>query len=170
MRHGRGGRRGRRGKVVAMLKISTNKLMLVAGIVWAIAGANIANIGLTAYRHDWGWVLWALLVGSAVIFVLFHSRIFQKMVGKHAKRIGGYEEAKTNILKFFDKKGYIMMAIMMGGGIALREFGIIPAWIVAFMYTGIGSALALAGIGFFIHYLKRGRSLTCPVTKKTRLA
>lgn len=153
-----------------MLKISTNKLMLVAGIVWAIAGANIANIGLTAYRHDWGWVLWALLVGSAVIFVLFHSRIFQKMVGKHAKRIGGYEEAKTNILKFFDKKGYIMMAIMMGGGIALREFGIIPAWIVAFMYTGIGSALALAGIGFFIHYLKRGRSLTCPVTKKTRLA
>ena len=74
-----------------MLKISTNKLMLVAGIVWAIAGANIANIGLTAYRHDWGWVLWALLVGSAVIFVLFHSRIFQKMVGKHAKRIGGYE-------------------------------------------------------------------------------
>lgn len=59
---------------------------------------------------------------------------------------------------------------MMGGGIALREFGIIPAWIVAFMYTGIGSALALAGIGFFIHYLKRGKSLTCPVTKKTRLA
>lgn len=59
-----------------MLKISTNKLMLVAGIVWAIAGANIANIGLTAYRHDWGWVIWALLVGSAVIFVLFHSRIW----------------------------------------------------------------------------------------------
>ena len=92
------------------------------------------------------------------------------VAAQHAKRIGGYEEAKTNILKFFDKKGYIMMAIMMGGGIALREFGIIPAWIVAFMYTGIGSALALAGIGFFIHYLKRGRSLTCPVTKKTRLA
>ena len=104
---------------MAMLKISTDKLMLVAGIVWAIAGANIANIGLTAYQHDWGWVIWALLVGSAVIFVLFHSRIFQKMVGKHAKRIGGYEEAKTNILKFFDKKGYIMMAIMMGGGIGL---------------------------------------------------
>ena len=32
---------------MAMLKISTNKLMLVAGIVWAIAGANIANIGTT---------------------------------------------------------------------------------------------------------------------------
>ena len=39
-----------------MLKITTEKLMLVAGIVWAIAGANIANIGLGAYRHDWGSV------------------------------------------------------------------------------------------------------------------
>lgn len=62
------------------------------------------------------------------------------------------------------------MAIMMGGGIALREFGIIPEWIIAFMYTGIGTALALAGIGFAIHYFKRGGSLVCPVTKKTRLA
>ncbi|MVM55761.1 hypothetical protein B5F44_11085 [Gordonibacter urolithinfaciens] len=137
---------------MAMLKISTDKLMLVAGIVWAIAGANIANIGLTAYQHDWGWVIWALLVGSAVIFVLFHSRIFQKMVGKHAKRIGGYEEAKTNILKFFDKKGYIMMAIMMGGGIGLRMSGLVPDWFIAFFYTGLGIALTVAGLTFLLRY------------------
>lgn len=149
-----------------MLKISTNKLMLVAGIVWAIAGANIANIGLTAYRHDWGWVIWALLVGSAVIFVLFHSRIFQKMVGKHAKRIGGYEEAKTNILKFFDKKGYIMMAVMMGGGIALRASGVAPEWFVAFFYTGLGLALAVAGVSFVLRYFKSGKA-SCPAMPST---
>ena len=31
-----------------MLKISTEKLLLVAGIVWFIAGVNIANIGIAA--------------------------------------------------------------------------------------------------------------------------
>ena len=151
---------------MAMLKISTNKLMLVAGIVWAIAGANIANIGLTAYRHDWGWVIWALLVGSAVIFVLFHSRIFQKMVGKHAKRIGGYEEAKTNILKFFDKKGYIMMAIMMGGGIGLRMSGLVPDWFIAFFYTGLGIALTVAGLTFLLRYFMNVEP-GCPLLRRT---
>ena len=107
--------------------------------------------------------------GIVVTFLLFHM-MFAKLVGKQSTRIRDYGNAPTCAFAFFDVKGYVMMAIMMGGGIALREFGIIPEWIIAFMYTGIGSALALAGIGFFIHYLKRGKSLTCPVTKKTRLA
>lgn len=144
------------------MKIATKKLLLVAGIVWAIAGANIANIGLTAYRHDWGWIFAALLAGSAVIFVLFHSRIFQKMVGKHARRIGSYQEAKTNILKFFDKKGYIMMAIMMGGGIGLRMSGLVPDWFIAFFYTGLGIALVIAGLTFLIRYFT-DRTPQCPV-------
>ena len=29
-----------------LLKVSTDKLLLVAGIVWLIDGANIVNIGL----------------------------------------------------------------------------------------------------------------------------
>ena len=33
-----------------LLKVSTDKLLLVAGIVWLIAGANIVNIGL---RLSW---------------------------------------------------------------------------------------------------------------------
>ena len=150
-----------------MLKITTEKLMLVAGIVWAIAGANIANIGLGAYRHDWGWVIWALLVGSVVIFVLFHSRIFQKMVRKHTARIRGYEEAKTNIFKFFDKKGYIMMAIMMGGGIGLRMSGLIPDWFFAFFYTGLGIALVVAGLTFLLRYFRKNADVVCPVMPNT---
>ena len=96
--------------------------------------------------------------------------MFSKLVGKHADRIRSYGEDKMHVLHFFDIKGYIMMAIMMGGGIALRNFGIVPTWFVAFFYTGLGCALALAGIGFLVHYLHRGGEIVCPVTKKTRLA
>ncbi len=148
-----------------MFKISTDKLLLVAGIVWFVAGANILNIGLSAYFLETGWLFWALLVGTLVIFVLFHVMVFTKMVGKHADRIKGYDEDKTHVLKFFDKKGYIMMAIMMGGGIALRASGLVPDWFIAFFYTGLGAALAVAGASFVLRYFKSAKA-SCPVLPK----
>lgn len=45
------------------------------------------------------------------------------------------------------------MAVMMGGGIALRSFGLVPPWFIAFFYTGLGVALAFAGITFLAHCL-----------------
>ena len=151
-----------------MFKVRSKYLLLIAAAVWLIAGSQVARMGIEAIAAGNGNP-WLLIIGIPATFVVFHM-MFSKLVGKHAARIRSYGEEKMHVLKFFDVRGYLIMAVMMGGGIALREFGIIPAWIVAFMYTGIGSALALAGIGFFIHYLKRGKSLTCPVTKKTRLA
>ena len=135
-------------------KIPTEKLLLVAGVVWFVAGANIANLGINAYFNEPNWLLWALLVGTLVIFVLFHVFVFTKMVGKHSERIRGYEEDRTHILKFFDKKGYLIMAVMMGGGIGLRMAGLVPEWFVAFFYTGLGAALAVAGISFVLRYFK----------------
>ncbi|MEG1516985.1 MAG: hypothetical protein RR955_00420 [Raoultibacter sp.] len=149
------------------LKIPTDKLLLVAGIVWAIAGINIANIGLGAYVHDWNiWVI-VLLVGTIVVYVLFHVFIFTKMVKKHTERIRGYKEDRTHIFKFFDKKGYIMMAIMMGGGIALRMSGLVPEWFIAFFYTGLGIALIVAGVSFIIRYFKSSAP-SCPVLPKKK--
>lgn len=143
-------------------KIATEKLLLVAGIVWMIAGINIANIGIGAYLTEAGWIFWVSLVGTLIIFILFHIFIFTKMVGKHANRIRGYEEDKTHIWKFFDKKGYIVMAIMMIGGIGLRMSGLIPEWFIAFFYTGLGLALFVAGLSFVIRYF-RSSDPSCPV-------
>lgn len=42
----------------------------------------------------------------------------------------------------------------------------IHSWFVAFFYTGLGLALMIAGIGFLVHYVKRGGEIVCPVTKK----
>lgn len=149
-----------------LLKVTTDKLLLIAGIVWFLAGVNILNIGLSAYLNEAGWLFWALLGGTLVIFVLFHIFVFTKMVGKHADRIHGYDEDKTHVFKFFDKKGYIMMAIMMGGGIALRASGVVPDWFIAFFYTGLGAALAVAGVSFVLRYFKSTKA-SCPVLPGT---
>ena len=58
------------------------------------------------------------------------------------------EEAVNN-----PKKDYIMMACMMGGGIGLCAAGAFPDTFVAFFYSGLGCALALAGVVFARNYL-----------------
>ena len=105
--------------------------------------------------------------GIPATFVVFHM-MFSKLVGKHAARIRSYGEEKMHVLKFFDVRGYLIMAVMMGGGIALRSFHLVPGWFIAFFYTGLGIALALAGVGFLVHYFHRDGYITCPVTGKVR--
>lgn len=151
-----------------MFRVRAKYLLLIAAAVWFLAGVNIARLGIIACLED-NVQPWLLIVGIPVVFLAFHA-MFSKLVGKHADRIRGYGEDRMHVLKFFDIKGYIIMAIMMGGGISLRAFGIVPGWFVAFFYTGLGVALALAGIGFLVHYICRGGEIVCPVTKKTRLA
>ncbi len=150
------------------MKVEARYLLLIAAAVWFIAGINILRLGILAIAEG-TTSLWVLLVGIPIIFLLFHM-MFSRLVGKHSDRIRGYGENKMHVLRFFDVKGYIIMAVMMGGGISLRAFGIVPSWFVAFFYTGLGAALALAGVGFLIHYIKRGGEIVCPVTKKARLA
>lgn len=151
-----------------MFRVKAKYLLLIAAAVWFLAGFNVARLGVIACAEGDAQP-WLLALGIPVVFVVFHM-MFSKLVGKHADRIRGYGEEHMHVLRFFDVKGYIMMAIMMGGGIALREFGIVPGWFVAFFYTGLGAALALAGVGFLVHYLHRGGEIVCPITKKARLA
>lgn len=55
---------------------------------------------------------------------------------------------------FFDLKAYIIMACMMGGGIGLREAGVFPDVFAGFFYTGLGCALASAGISFIVNFIR----------------
>lgn len=151
-----------------MFTVRSKYLLLIAASVWFLAGINIARLGVQACGEG-GVSVWLLAIGIPVVFLAFHA-MFSKLVGKHADRIRSYGEDRMHVLRFFDAKGYVIMAVMMGGGISLRAFGIVPSWFVAFFYTGLGVALALAGVGFLIHFVKRGGYITCPITKKMRLA
>ena len=114
-----------------------------------MAGFNVARLGVLSYAViEKRWYLYVL---SAVVFVLF-GRMFFKMSKKHTKRIIGYEEYRP-FWHFFDVKAYLMMACMMSGGIGFRAAGIFPDIFVAFFYSGLGCALALAGVLFAKNYL-----------------
>ncbi|MCI8469020.1 MAG: hypothetical protein HFJ75_05975 [Eggerthellaceae bacterium] len=147
-----------------MPKVGPKGLLGIAAVVWMAAGTSITTLGIQALIQEaagpW-WVTALLVAGAVVVFALFHSRVFQPLVAKHVARIRAYDEPQ-GVHRFFDAKGYAIMAVMMGGGIALRTFGLVPPWFIAFFYTGLGVALAFAGVTFLAHCLRGSARMISP--------
>ena len=130
--------------------VPNRTLLGIAGVVWLAAGVNILRIGLRAAASVFaaasaGRVLLAVLLAAA-IFLAFHW-MFSHIVMKHTIRIRAYE-TKQPFWRFFDGKSYLLMTFMMSMGIALRRSGWLPDFFFAFFYTGLGTALTIAGLRF----------------------
>ena len=133
------------------MKVKRNTLLLLACLIWSAAGFNILRIGLMAYPAYRAGINYLL---STLVFVVFQVFIFGKLVKKHTARIGAYEEKFHFFLKFFDKKSFAIVAVMMTGGIWLRSSGLAPERFIAFFYTGLGASLLLAGLLFGRNFAK----------------
>lgn len=132
------------------MKVKKQYLLLIACLVWIVAGVNIVRIGMEAYAQYLN--LFNILL-SAVVFIIFQLFVFGKLVKKHTGRILAYEERQW-FIKFFDVKSFIIMAVMMTGGIWLRVSGVAPERFIAVFYSGLGFSLILAGILFGFHFTK----------------
>lgn len=132
--------------------VKRNTLLLLACLVWSAAGFNILRIGIQAYPDYLS--VWNFLL-SALVFAVFQRMVFGKLVKKHTARIRAYEEERHFFLKFFDVKSFLIMAVMMSGGIWLRSSGLAPERFIAVFYTGLGASLLLRACGSAITSAKR---------------
>ena len=132
--------------------VKKRTLLAVAGCVWIIAGFTVARLGIIAYRIIDSITVINILL-SLLVFAAFGTMFF-KMSIRHSKRIRGYTKEFRPVWHFFTLKVYCIMAVMMGGGIWLRSSGLVPDRFIAVFYTGLGCALALAGVLFFIVFAK----------------
>lgn len=135
-----------------LFHVKKRTLLAIAGCVWLAAGFNVARLGVLSYQKLSSITATHILF-SLLIFCLFGAMFF-KMSRKHAGRIKGYKENFRPIWHFFDLKAYLIMAFMMGGGIWLRFSGLVPDVFIAVFYTGLGCALALAGLLFGIMFFR----------------
>ncbi|MEN6347778.1 MAG: hypothetical protein ABFD08_00060 [Syntrophomonas sp.] len=133
-------------------KISRNSLLLLAGMVWFIAGFNIMRIGISALLFNVSSPILSVLV-SILIFCLFFKLIFHKIVVKHCDRIKSYSETKIIIFKFFDMKSYLIMAFMIALGLTVRSSHILTPLYLGTFYNGLGGSLISSGILFVVRYL-----------------
>jgi len=139
---------------VRVVLVPKNRLMLIAGLVWCAAGAMVCLIGLPlefrlAPSH---LVLFPLAVG---IFLAFYLFVFSRLVRKHTGRIRARAEDRLPFWHFFNTSSWALMAVMMGGGMALRFSHLMPDWMIAFFYSGLGVALFLCGVRFLGVFARR---------------
>ncbi|MGN0551899.1 MAG: hypothetical protein ACI4I1_00855 [Oscillospiraceae bacterium] len=134
----------------SVFHVKKRTLLAIAGSVWFIAGFNVARLGVLSYGKL-PQIRALHIILSAVVFCAFGAMFF-KMSMKHTKRIKGYAEELRPVWHFFDLKSYIIMAVMMSGGIWLRSSGLAPDVFIAVFYTGLGCALALAGVLFWVMF------------------
>ena len=130
-----------------VLLVPKNRLMLIAGLVWCAAGAMVCMIGLPLEvgltpSH---LILFPLAVA---IFLAFYLFVFSRLVQKHTGRIRARAEDRLPFWHFFNASSWAVMAVMMGGGMALRFSHLMPDWMIAFFYSGLGVALFLCGVRF----------------------
>lgn len=105
------------------------------------AGFNIARIGFSC-AISLGTLVW---LWAIPVFIAFGA-MFTRVIGKNVKRIQNMEGERQPLYRFMALKGYLIIAFMMTLGITLRHIGSIPESFFAFFYTGLGSALFLAGL------------------------
>lgn len=134
--------------------VSKKSLLGIASLVWMIAGFNVLKIGIDTYID---YVSLINVILSFIVFSMFWYLVFYKLVIKHTYRIRNFKQPKQYFWKFFDMKSFIVMAVMMTGGIMIRIFQLLPKQFIAVFYSGLGSALLLAGLLFGYNYLTKGR-------------
>lgn len=129
--------------------------MLIAGVVWCVAGAMVCRIGLPLLWHVGGRARLALDVLAVAVFLVFYLLIFAPLVGRHTARIRARPEQRLPFWDFFDGRSWAVMAIMMGGGMWLRLSHVAPNWMIAFFYSGLGFALFSCGTRFLVVYWRK---------------
>ncbi len=133
------------------MKYGVNKeiLLITAGTVWIIAGANILRIGIVTWlNNSEGWMFKigeATIVSSAVLRINLQKTLLQAYSKDRT------EKEQKNCFSFFDVKSWIVMIFMICMGITIRSFHLLPESFISVFYTGLSIALILTGV-LFIRY------------------
>ena len=109
------------------MKYGVNRqiLLITAGAVWIIAGANILRIGIVTWLNT--SQDWMFKIGEAtVVFLLFFVLVFRRLYYKHTQRIEQKKERRNCPFSFFDVKSWITMIFMISLGITIRSFHLLP--------------------------------------------
>lgn len=141
------------------MKYGVNRqvLLITAGIVWIIAGANILRIGITTWvNNTQGWLFKSC--EATVVFLLFFILVFRGLYYKHTRRIEQKRNEKNCPFAFFDAKGWIIMTFMIAVGITVRIFHLLPDSFISVFYTGLALALIVTGVLFLVYWWKRRKS------------
>ena len=145
-----------RQRLVRLLPRAGTRVQLVAAAAMWLIGASILLTRGIGYIHGRHWHAWALAAGLTL--GVTKSRLLLDGVGRRAvARIR--DRGHASFLGFFSLQAWGLIALMMSGGILLRQLFVHPgqvgAGILGAVYIGVGTALLLADRIFWRAVLTR---------------
>jgi hypothetical protein len=128
-------------------EVDRKVLIALSGVVWSVVGFILCKKAVD-------WLSFAPLsriipFGSTglVLALLIHFLGFRKLVNRNIERILSKGE-KLCIFAFQAWKSYVIVAVMVGMGIALRASPL-PREYLAVIYIGFGGAMLLSSLRYY---------------------
>jgi hypothetical protein len=132
--------------------------LFAAAVMWLI-GASILLVRGIGYLDSRYWHAWALAIGL-VLGVVKARYLLDRTATKAIARI--HARGRAGFFGFFSIRSWGLIALMMGGGMALRRIVVHPdligAGIMGAVYIGVGTALLLADRAFWHAFFGTPRS------------
>jgi len=133
--------------------VQRRTLLLIAGCAWSIAGGILifrSLVHLIGVNHN----LFLEIITGIGFGTLFYILLFARISKKHITRITLIKIDNPCFFSFFNFRSYLLMAIMISGGISLRLSGLINAEIIYTFFLCMGIPLLVSAWRFFYSYAK----------------
>ena len=138
--------------------VPRRSLLFIAGCAWSIAGGILITRSLI-YLIGMNHHLPIEIAIGMVFGLLFYLLLFARISKKHITRINLIEIDNPCFFSFFNFRSYLLMAIMISGGIMLRLSGLVNPEIIYTFFLCMGIPLLVSAWRFFYSYVKNKKSL-----------
>jgi hypothetical protein len=137
--------------------VSRTTLYLIAGMAWTTAGGILLGRGLVSLIHLKNHLAARLLVGL-VLGIAFYLVLFYRISARNIRHIQLIQISDPCAFSFFNLRSWLMMTLMISGGITLRKLNIVnPAYMFTF-YVVMGIPLLISAWNFYAEWIKHLRS------------
>lgn len=135
------------------LPVRKRTLLLIAGCVWTIAGGILLTRGMTGLFEVHSHLI--IDLSCALVFgTIFYFVLFVRISSRHIHRIWLIKVDNPSFFSFFNLRSYLMMAIMIIGGITLRMLDVINHEVLFTFYITMGIPLLVSASRFFYSWWK----------------
>ena len=139
---------------ISMFKPAVEKRMLIAlsGITWSVVGIVLCRLAVTWLSEMGPSIIIPFgLAGLTLSFLIYYFG-FSKIVDRNTERILS-KDGKVCVFAFQAWKSYLIVAVMIGMGIALRSSPL-PKNYLSVIYIGFGGAMIISSVRYYRVWLK----------------
>jgi hypothetical protein len=127
-------------------------LLIIAGVMWSGVSILLLSYAITWLTHPFSLINLVFGLLGLGISVAANAYQFSKLARKNINRILQLND-KACVFSFQAWKGYLIIAVMVTGGILLRG-SVIPKPYLAIVYAAIGGALLQASINYYVRFFQ----------------